>query len=147
MEESKNESAPDKIKQLVFSYFGFHFIKYNIVGVAGVILNLVITFLLTEFLLGRPNYIYAFVIGNVFNIAYNYATYVKYIFPVHGMSLNKKIFFLAYSSLIALLQIVLSSVIVSIVGVGLYLPVLAVVIGVISVVSFFIFKSHVFVTE
>lgn len=146
MDESKNKSNIHKIRHVAFSYFGTHFIKYNLVGVFGVVLNLAATFALTEFLLGRPNYIYAFIIGNVINIFYNYVTYIKYIFPTHRLGMNRKIVFFAYSSSIALAQIILSDVLVSIVGINLYLPVLALVIGVISVISFFIFKSHIFVS-
>jgi len=147
MEKTEKQTKRHRIKHLAFSYFGTHYIKYNIIGGAGVILNLAITFLLTEFLLGRQNYIYAFIIGNIFNIAYNYVTYIKYIFPAKGLTLQKKAFFVAYSMTIAFAQIVFSKVLVSFTGVDLYLPVLIIVIGALSIVSFFLFKSHLFNTD
>jgi len=134
----------ERLKLLIYSHLGTQYLKYNLIGGLGVVLNLAITLALTELLFGRQNYLYAFVIGNIFNIAYNYAAFIRYIFPVQSLKDHKKAIFISYSIIIALAQVALSKVLVSFTGVDLYLPVLVLVIGVLSVISFFFFKGYIF---
>lgn len=137
-------SIKDRIRDGIFCYFGAQFIKYNLLGMIGFLLNLGATFALAEFFLGRESYLVAFLIGNIINTFYNYLVYVRHVFPVKGLSDVKKAFFFVYSGGVILLQMFFADRIVLFVGLDWYLPVLALVIGAIGTFSYFVFKSHLF---
>jgi len=144
MSTNKPASKKEKLRHLIHSYLGFQYLKYTLIGVPGFLINLAITFGLTEFLFGRPNYIYAFAIGTLVNLIYNYIVYVRYIFPTRGVAAKKKVVFFAYSLAVVFVQIALTNVLVPIAGIDFYLPVLIIVMGFITFVSYFLFKSHIF---
>lgn len=78
-----------RLKKFVLSPHIIQYIKYNVIGGFGVLLNLIITYVLTEFFFGRQKYIYAFAIGTVFNLIYNYVTYVRYVFPFRRLAAER----------------------------------------------------------
>jgi hypothetical protein len=57
---------------------------------------------------------------------------------------KKKVVFFAYSLAVVFVQIALTNVLVPIAGIDFYLPVLIIVMGFITFVSYFLFKSHIF---
>jgi len=125
-------------------HFGKKFLNYLIVGGIGVLANIIITFLLTEFVFGRESYIYAFYIGTLINITYNFVFYSKITFKVQKIKHTKKIIFYIYSLFIVLTQIFLVDVLVDLVGVNFYMLIIIFVIGMLSILSFIFFKLVIF---
>jgi len=125
-------------------HFGKKFFNYLIVGGIGVIANIIITFLLTEFVFGRENYIYAFCIGTLINMTYNFIFYSKITFKVQKIKHAKKIIFYIYSLFIVLTQIFLVDILVDLIGVNYYIFIIIFVIGILSILSFIFFKLVIF---
>ena len=125
-------------------HFGFKFFGFLIIGGIGVLINLVVTFLLTEFILGRENYLLGFIIGTLINITYNFITYSLIIFKKRKVDLSRKFLFFMYSIFIVYFQIISVDFLVELLGINWYMIVIIFVIGFLSVLSFLFFKYFIF---
>ncbi|MFC1800896.1 glycosyltransferase family 39 protein [Nanoarchaeota archaeon] len=120
------------------------YFRYMIFGGIGVILNLLITFTLTEFVLGRPNYWYAFLIGTIFNVIFNFIFYSRFVFAFKNISKEKKYLFFLFSGLILSLQLIITREIVPWFNLDYYLLTIMLVIFSLGIGSFFFSRTFVF---
>lgn len=124
--------------------FGKKFFIFLFIGGLGVLINIIVTFLLTEFVFGQEKYIYSFIIGTLINITYNLIFYSKYTFKVNKISFNQKIIFYSYSWFIVFLQVYLVNFFVQLIGIKYYIFVIILIIGILSIFSFLFFKFVIF---
>lgn len=120
------------------------FIHFFITGVTGVILNLLTTFLTTEFIFGRDNYFYGYLCGLIINLIYNFTLHTIITFQTHKYHTLRFAGFVTYSLLLSALQAFLVKTIVDIVGVDLYLIVITGIIAIFSILTFILFKYGIF---
>jgi putative flippase GtrA len=123
------------------------FARFLIAGGSGAALNLLITFLLTRFVLGASAYFTAFLIGTVVNFLYNFTLYTIAIFKTREKHARRFIVFTLYSIVMTALQLSLVRAITGAVGEGWYLVVIAFVILVGACFNYLVFKSSIFKTE
>ena len=100
------------------------------------VLNLLITWLFTEFVFGRSLYFYAYLLGLGVNLVYNFVRHALVTFETHGRLVERFAYFIAYSLAMAGLQAVTVRWLVSLFGEAYYLIVIGSVIFVFSTATF-----------
>ena len=120
------------------------YVKFLFVGGSGVLLNLLVTWVLTEFFFGLQNYFYAYLIGTGVNLVYNFVLYSRSVFKTGSKHVQRFSVFIAYSISMTMLQVYLVREIVEFLGEEFYLFVIASVIFVLSIISFVVFNLGIF---
>lgn len=118
--------------------------RFFITGATGALLNIAVTWILAEFVFGRPQYFYAYTIGMVVNIMYNFILHTFLTFKTTGGHTRRFIVFFLYSVLVTYIQAITVKWLVPIVGLQYYVIVIAGVIFFYSTINFFIFKAKIF---
>ena len=135
---------PVFIFHLLYKYKYIHFF---LTGVTGVVLALLITWSLTEYVFGLENYFTSYLIGLTINLIYNFVLHTKISFNTKNNHPKRFVIFVIYSLLMASLQAVTVKTLTPIVGIEFYLFVIASIILIYSTVSFFIFKFIIFLEK
>ena len=118
--------------------------RFLFIGGTGVGINLLVTTFFTEFVFGRENYFYGYLLGLFVNMIYNFILHTKLTFNTKKSHGRRFIIYSCYYILITLLQIFLVTSIITIVGVNFYPLVITGVIGSLSIVTFLVFKFWLF---
>lgn len=119
-------------------------LQFLFTGGSGALLNLGVTALLTETILGRERYFGAYLMGLGVNIIYNFALHTRLTFRTrqgHGRRFG---FFLGYNLAMTALQAGVVKVLVGLVGVDYYLPVIAGVILTFATITYVVYRWWVF---
>ena len=125
-------------------FYKHRLIHFLFTGGTGVLINIGITGLLTEFVLGRENYFSAYLIGLTANLIYNFTLHTVMTFKTKKNHKSRFTIFIVYSLLMALLQAILINTIVSLIGVDYYLFVIGSVILTFSFITYIFFKLLLF---
>ena len=133
-----------KILPLLRLLFELRYAHFFITGVSGILLNMLVTWSLTEFVFGLDRYFYAYLIGAVTNLSYNFLVHTFVTFGTTKRHIRRFVLFVLYSLLNASVQIVIVRSAVNTVGAEYYLPVIAGTILVLSTISFIVFKYLLF---
>ncbi len=120
------------------------YIYFFIVGSSGAILNLAVTWTLTTFVFGIERYFTAYIFGIIVNLIYNFTFYSRAVFKTRSRHMWRFFVFVTYSILITFTQALLVKTLTPIIGLELYLLVIASVILFFSVINFFVFKLSIF---
>lgn len=112
------------------------YVSFFITGVTGVLLNLGLTWTLTELVFGVENYFYAYLVGLSANLMYNFLRHSFVTFNTSSRHKQRFVLFVGYSLAMAGLQAVTVKYLVSLIGNTYYLPIIAAVIFVFSTVTF-----------
>ena len=120
------------------------YVKFLFVGGSGVLLNLLVTWVLTTFFFGLQNYFYAYLIGTGVNLVYNFILYSQSVFKTSSKHVQRFSVFVMYSVGMTMLQVFLVREIVEFLGEEFYLFVIASVIFVLSIISFLVFNLSIF---
>ena len=120
------------------------FIHFLIIGGTGVLLNITLTTLFTELVLGRGRYFYAYLIGLFANLTYNFTLHTIITFMPTERHTRRFFFFIIYYLSMAALQAAIIKTLVDVIGVDYYLPVITATIGVFFVINFFVSKYWLF---
>ena len=135
---------PIKLFTIVTKY---RFLHYLVVGGTGVLLNLLLIWLLTRFVFGLQHYFTAYLIGVTFNFLYNFVAYTFVVFGTTRRHVARLFVFVIYGLSLLFLQAYIIRTLTPIVGLQWYLLVIASVIGIFSLLSFFVFKLSLFKEE
>lgn len=119
----------------------YHFI---LVGGTGVLLNLGLTIFFAEFVFGRQDYFYAYLIGLFSNLAYNFSLHSLVTFKTQDSHLLRFFIFIIYNLLISGLQAFIIKSTVDILGIDYYILVILGVIGTFFLINFLISKLWLF---
>ncbi len=120
------------------------FVSFLLVGGTGVLLNLTIVTVLTEFFLGRELYFYSYLIGLFSNLTYNFILFTKITFKTKKNHKKRYVVYITYSLIMSFIQAITVRHIVNVVGVDFYLIVIASIIFVFSIINFMNFKLWLF---
>ncbi len=120
------------------------FVRFLLAGGSGAALNVVITFGLTQFVLGAREYFTAFLIGTTVNFLYNFTLYTVAIFKTRERHLRRFFLFACYSTIITVVQLTLVHAITGVMGADWYLLVIALVILFGACFNYLVFKSTIF---
>jgi putative flippase GtrA len=123
------------------------FIHFMIVGSTGVGLNLGLVWLLTEYVFGKDNYYYAYLIGLVLNLIYVFVMHTLVTFKTKANHKKRFMFFVLYHLTMSFIQANIVRVIVPIFGQDYYILIIASVILSLSMVTFLVFKLKLFKEE
>lgn len=118
--------------------------QFVFVGGSGVVLNLAIVFLLTEFYFGQDNYFYAYLIGLGTNIIYNFTLHTIVTFQTQTHHSLRFIGFGIYTIAMSFLQAIVVKNLVNLIGTQYYLLIIASIISIFSLVTFVLFKFVLF---
>ena len=136
---------PMFVFRLLYKYKYIHFF---ITGMSGVILNLLVTWITTEFILGGDEYyFYGYLKGLTCNLIYNFILHTIIIFKTTKKHLSRFVWFVIYSLIMSAIQAVTIKYITDIVGTEYYLLVIAAVIITFSTITFMFFKLKLFKEE
>ena len=136
--------SPVFILHLLYKYKYIHFF---LTGMTGVILALLITWSLTEHVFGLENYFTSYLVGLSANLVYNFILHTKVSFNTRKNHPQRFVIFVIYSLLMVSLQAVTVKILTPIIGIEFYLFVIASVILIYSIISYFIFKFIIFSEE
>ena len=120
------------------------FVRFLFTGASGALLSLVITWALTQFVVGVEHYMSAYLVGIGANLLFNFLMYTIAVFKTKRDHLRRLAVFLFYGVIMAFLQGATVEFITSLIGKTHYLFVIASVIGVFAVLNFFVFKLSIF---
>ncbi len=120
------------------------FAHFFFVGATGVLINLALTAFFAELVFGRENYFSAYLIGLSANLLYNFILHTLVTFKTRGNHAVRLTLFVSYSLVLAYIQAQTVKFITAQVGVNWYLVVIASVILVFSLLTFFLFKFVLF---
>ncbi len=113
-------------------------------GVAGVAMNLLLTWGFTEFVFGIENYFSAYIIGICANLLFNFIVHLRVTFQTQRHVAQRMVGFVAYSLSMTIFQTWVVKTLVGIIGLQYYLFVIAGVILSFSFVTFLLFKFFLF---
>src|SRR3989344_3263164 len=133
--------SPMKVYGLLVRY---KYAQFFVVGSCGVAINLGITWALTTFVFGLPNYFFAYLFGIIANLLFNFALYTISIFKTHENHLRRLVVFMAYSLIMAYIQATVVKLVTPVIGLQYYLFVIAATILFFSIVNFFVFRMSIF---
>jgi len=122
------------------------FIKFSISSIIGVLVNLLLTFTLTELVFGRPQYFYAYIIGLSVGLLTQFAMHTIYTFNNKDFMLRKLLLFFGYAILMSFLQAYVVKRLTESIGVDYYLLVIIGVIVFFYMLGYFINRKYVFKT-
>src|SRR3989344_1565880 len=129
-----------------FKHFLFQqkYMHFFVTGVTGVLLNMLVTWLLTKFVFGVERYFIGYIVGAGVNLLYNFSLHTIITFQTTERHMERFVRFIGFSLLSAGVQIIIVRTIVSIVGKEYYLIVIAGTIFMLSILSFLFFKHSLF---
>lgn len=122
----------------------YRFLHFLIVGGGGAILGLGLTWLFTTFVFGLEGYFSAYLIGTSLGLLFNFTMYTIVIFRTARSHMRRLVVYFVYMVGIILIQATLVRSLTPLVGIQLYLLVIAAVIAFFSVVNFLAFKLSIF---
>ena len=131
-------------KALFGILFRYRYVHFFVTGSAGVLINLLITSILTEFFLGRENYFTAYIFGIMANLFFNFSVYTLHTFRTTTRHLKRFAIFIFYSLAMTYIQALIVKTITPVIGVDFYLFVIGGVILFFSVFNFLVFKMALF---
>ena len=120
------------------------FLKFSFSSGLGVLTNLLITFALTEFLFGRDNYFYAYMIGLTVGLLVQFILHIKYTFKISNNISQKFQLFMSYSVIMTLIQAITVRSITSFIGVNYYIFIITFVICIFYFINYIINKIIIF---
>jgi putative flippase GtrA len=120
------------------------FLKFSFSSGVGVFINLSLTLLLTEFLFGRQNYFYAYVISLTIGLLAQFILHIKYTFKKSNHISQKFQLFMGYSVIMTLIQVVTVRAITGFLGVNYYIFVISFVICFFYISNYLINKTYIF---
>lgn len=132
---------PKKIVSLLFRYGYFQFF---LVGGSGVVINLAITWLFTEYVFGLEHYFSAYLIGIAVNLLWNFMLYSFALFKTKHNHIQRMMVYVVYAIAITWINTAIVATVTPIVGLQYYLLVIAATIFALSSVNFFVFKLSLF---
>ena len=121
-----------------------NYLLFFLVGISGVVLNLAITWYLTEFVFGRELYFDAYLIGLGVTLCYLFTLHTFITFNTKDKHIRRFVLFITYSLVMSGVQAFLVKTITPIVGIHYYLVVIASIILIFSTVTFLLFKLALF---
>lgn len=133
--------SPIRIYDLLMRY---RFLHFFVVGSTGVVINLGVTWGLTTFVFGLPNYFFAYLFGIAANLLFNFALYTIHIFKTQANHARRLAVFVIYSLAMTYIQATVVKFTTPIVGLQYYLLVIAATILFFSFVNFLVFKLSIF---
>ncbi len=119
-------------------------IHFLLVGGTGVIINITLTAIFTELVFGREMYFYAYLIGLLSNLVYNFTFHTLFTFKTKDRHSVRFFYFIIYNLAMSGLQAIVIKYIVNIVGVDFYLIVIVGVIGFFFIINFIVSKLFLF---
>lgn len=125
-------------------FYRHRLIHFLFTGGTGVLINLAVTAFFAEIIYGRENYFVAYLLGLGSNLIYNFTLHTIMTFKTKSNHKKRFSLFAIYSIVMAVFQAMLTKEIVSLVGVDYYLIVIASIILIFSVVTYFFFKLWLF---
>lgn len=129
------------VKSLIIDSRFSHFF---VTGVTGVLLNLLITWSLTEFVFGVERYIIGYLFGAVVNLTYNFIFHTILTFHTKERHVRRFFLFILHGILSTIVQITIVNTLTNALGKTYYLFIIATVIFLLSVVNFLFFKHVLF---
>lgn len=120
------------------------FLHFFVTGVIGVILNLVITWVLTTFVYGINGYFTAYLIGTAVNLLFNFTIHTLITFKTRTRHMRRLLGFVLYNLGMTTVQAVIIKYFTALFGLQYYLLVIAGTIFIFSISSFVIFKFFLF---
>jgi putative flippase GtrA len=146
--EESNISLPWRVlihPVFLFSFLcNYRLVHFLSVGSLGALLNLFLTWFFTTFVFGQAQYLDAFVIGITGNLIFNFTFNTLITFKTQKKHLRRFFGFVAYSLLMAGVQYLTVRAITPLIGIDLYLWVIAGVILAYSFLNFVFFKYILF---
>lgn len=119
------------------------YIQTLLVSGSGVLLSLSIVFVLTELYFGRERYFEAYLIATGISIMYAFIMFIR-LYSVQKGYLFRFILFLVYMLVLVVVQTVVIRHSVNLYGVDWYLLVITTIVGVLSFLSFFVYRYIIF---
>ncbi len=119
-------------------------IQFLLVGGSGVLLQLIVTWLLTSFVFGLEKYYIGYTFGLSLNLIYNFILHTFFTFKAKNGHGRRFIGFIVYSLFMAMLQYLIVRGLVYLFGNSWYLVVISGVILICSIITFIIFKFWLF---
>lgn len=120
------------------------YLYFFLAGASGVAINLSIAWLFTEFILGKQNYFYGYLIGLIANLIYNFILNTEITFKTRKKHIRRFTLYTAYNLSMSAIQAYVVKTITPILGIQYYLIIIAGVILTFSIATFFIFKYWLF---
>jgi putative flippase GtrA len=117
---------------------------FILTGGSGVLLNILLTTLFTEYLFGRERYIFGYLIGTTANICYNFYLHTRVTFKTTKDHRTRFFTFVIWNIISTLLQFSIVRILVDNFGHDYYLPIIVATIGVLALLSFVYFKLSLF---
>ena len=128
----------------VAGLFSHKFVRFFVVGVAGTLLNLLTTWLLTTYVFGLAGYFKSYLIGTAVNLLFNFTLYSVAVFKTSGHTVRRFVEYAGYSIGMTALQALLIRTITPMIGLDFYLLVIVSVIALGAVLSFFVCNDALF---
>jgi putative flippase GtrA len=121
------------------------YLYFFAVGMTGVAINLGLTAFFAELVFGREHYFRAYLIGLAANLLYNFTLHTLVTFKTKGNHMRRLTIFVLYSLMLAWAQAQLVRLLTDFFGLNWYLVLIASIIFVFSLMTFFLFKFVLFV--
>lgn len=125
-------------------FYKVRFLHFLFVGGTGVLINLLLTWIFTEFVFGLEQYFYGYLIGLFANLVYNFTLHTILTYKTTKKHILRFQIFIVYSLVMSFVQAGVIKVITPIIGLRFYLIVIATVILVFSIINFLVFKLWLF---
>ncbi len=118
-------------------------ISFLFIGALGLGLNLSLTYVFTEFIVGRERYLLAFGIGTFANWIWTYFMQSTFTFHVHR-NIKQALAFYTYTIIFTTLAFAATHTLVMVLGDKYYLPIILLVVGTGSMVTYAVQKYLIF---
>jgi putative flippase GtrA len=122
----------------------WEYIKTMAVSGSGALVSILITAGLTEYVFGREHYFTAYIIGVAIGVVYAFIMLSKKVFQGDRNHGKRFMWFSLYMALLVVLQTLVVKSLVGMLGVSWYLPVIAGTMLVVSFISFAVYKYFIF---
>ncbi len=122
----------------------YSLIRFLVTGGFGVLLNLVVVFGITEFVVGRENYMIGYFSGFIVNLLFNFLIHTLWTFETKRWHKRRLVIFIMYHIGMTLLQALVINLLVGLIGIEWYLIIIALVIGFFSIITYVVFKFFLF---
>ena len=132
---------PSRIIDILFRH---RFIHFLIVGGGGLFIGLGVTWLFTAFVFGLEGYFTSYLIGTAAAIAFNFTLYTYFIFRTSREHSRRLAIYFIYIVAVITIQAQIVKTVTPLLGLEWYLAVITLVIGIFSVINFFVFKLSIF---
>lgn len=123
------------------------YVQFFVVGVAGVCVQLFVTWLFTEFVFGLDRYFWGYMIGLGVTLFFNFILHTVYTFKTKDSHLKRFFVFAAHYVLMIFIQASIVRYLTPRIGLQYYLIVIAIVIFILSNLNFLFFKRFLFKHE